>query len=145
VGESPREILERLIAWVPAQRWDELPNLYAPDAVVEQPMGLPGPVRIEGREALARHFQSAAKLPLQMRAANVVIHETADEEVVVGEFDYLARNTSSGAEFTVANVFVVRVRGGLIVQSRDYSNQVMFAAALGRLGALAEELTGSTV
>jgi uncharacterized protein len=52
---------------------------------------------------------------------------------VVAEFDYRARNTATGASFTVANVFVVRVRDGLIVESRDYSNHVMFAAAFGRL------------
>jgi hypothetical protein len=40
-------------------------------------------------------------------------------------------------------VFVVRVRDGLIVESRDYSNHAMFAAAFERLGAVAEQMQAS--
>jgi ketosteroid isomerase-like protein len=129
---TPREVVQRLIAAVPAREWDALPHLYAEDAVVEQPMALPEPVRLVGRSALARHFAAAAKLPLEMRTSNVVLHDTAEAEVVVAEFDYDARNTETGATFTVPNVFVVRVRRGLIVNSRDYSNHVLFAIGLGR-------------
>lgn len=137
---TPREVVQRLIAGVPAREWSALPQLYAEDAVVEQPMALPRPVRLVGRTELERHFAAAAQLPLEMRAVNVVLHDTSDSEVVVAEFDYEARNTATGARFTVANVFVVRVRGGLIVTSRDYSNQVLFAAAFNRIEALAHRL-----
>jgi uncharacterized protein len=108
--------------------------------VVHHPMQLPVPVKIEGRRALAEHFRRAAQLPLEMTAENVMIHETVDPELVVAEFDYRARNTATGGSFTVVNVFVVRVREGLIVESRDYSNHVMFAAAFGRLHAVADRL-----
>jgi uncharacterized protein len=137
---TPTEVVEQLIKGVPARRWDTLPDLYAPDAVVHHPMQLPVPVKIEGRRALAEHFQRAAQLPLAMTAENVLIHQTADPELVVAEFDYRARNTATGERFTVANVFVTRVRDGLIVESRDYSNHVMFAAAFGRLHAVADQL-----
>src|SRR5689334_5942202 len=137
---TPRQVVEELIEGVPARRWDTLPDLYAPGAVVHHPMQLPVPVTIEGRQALAEHFQRAAQLPLEMTAENVVIHQTVDPELVVAEFDYRARNTATGADFTVANVFLVRVRDGLIVESRDYSNHVMFAAAFGRLHAVADRL-----
>jgi ketosteroid isomerase-like protein len=137
---SPKDVVQRLIAGVPARRWDALPELYAADAVVDHPMQLPARARIAGRDALARHFAAAGGLPLEMRAENVVIHDTGDPEVVIAEFDYRARNTSTGSEFRVANVFVVRVREGLIVESRDYSNHAMFAAAFGRLSAIADQM-----
>jgi ketosteroid isomerase-like protein len=119
-----------------------LPELYAVDAVVEQPFALPHPVRLVGREALARHFDAAARLPLRMHAVNVVIHDTRDGEVVVAEFDYDACNTKTGARFRVGNVFVVRVRDGRIAFSRDYTNHVMFAAAFDRLDDVAAQLSG---
>jgi ketosteroid isomerase-like protein len=66
-----------------------------------------------------------------MRAANVLIHDTGDPEVVIGEFDYVGRGTVTGTGFTVANVIVARVRGGLIVESRDYHDHAALGAALG--------------
>lgn len=137
---TPRDVVERLIHAVPAREWSVLPALYAEDAVVEQPMALPRPVRLVGRAALAQHFQAAARLPLQMHAANVVLHQGLDPELVVAEFEYEARNTATGATFVVANLFVVRVRNGLIVSSRDYTNHVMFAAAFDRLTGIATDL-----
>ena len=135
---TPRDVLIRLIEGVPAGRWDELPTLYAENATVEQPMALPEPVRLVGREALAAHFAAAGRLPLRMQARNIVIHETDDPEVVVGEFDYACEHLHTGQRFTVANVFLVRVRDGLIVASRDHTDHARFAAAFGRLDAIAK-------
>jgi uncharacterized protein len=137
---SPDDAVRALVNGVPNGEWDALPELYALDAVVEQPMALPKPLRLEGREAIARHFAAAASLPLKMRAENLVVHRGADPEIVVAEFDYAVRHRDTGAQFNVANVFVVRVRDGLIVESRDYSNHVMFAAGFGRVHDVAEQL-----
>jgi ketosteroid isomerase-like protein len=121
-------VVERLIDGVPARRWDQLPELYAEDAIVHQPMALPRPVRLVGREAIASHFAAAGRLPLEMRAVNVALHEVRDPSLIVAEFDYDALNLESGVRFVVANVFVVRVQDGLIGSSRDYTNHVLFAA-----------------
>lgn len=137
---SPREVVQALIDGVPARRWDELPDLYAEDAVVVQPMALPRPLRLVGREALAKHFAAAARLPLEMRAVNVALQEMRDPDLILAEFDYEARNLESGRQFVVSNVFVVRVQDGLIAASRDYSNHIMFVAAFGRMDGLAETL-----
>ena len=143
MAAQPRQVLSELIAGVTERRWDDLPALYAEDTLVEHPLGLPVKTRLEGRAALAAHFRSAADLPLRMEAENVVMHDTADPEVVIGEFDYVGTDTSTGAAFRVANVFVVRVRDGLIVESRDYTDHARLAAAFGRLGRIADALAGS--
>jgi uncharacterized protein len=116
---SPPEIAERLLTGISQRRWTELPALYAEDAVVEQPFS-PAPVRLTGRDAIAAHFAGAADLPLRLTADNVVLHRTADPEVVIVEYDYLAENTTTGHTTTVRNIQVLRVRAGLIVTSRDY-------------------------
>ena len=133
---STREVVKRLVTWVPEQRWDDLPPLYDEEAVVEQPMALPGPLRLVGRPAIAAHFAAAAQLPLSMRLEHLVLHQTADPDVVIAEFDYVARRTDTAQEFRVANVFVVRAREGRIIESRDYSNHALFAAAFDRLTAV---------
>lgn len=133
---TPREVFERLVAGVSAGRWDELPGLYAEDAVVVHPLARP-PEPLVGREALRRHFAAGAAMGLELSARDAVVHETADPEVVIGEFSYEGRVLATGRTFRIPNVFVLRVRDGLIVESRDYADHVALAAATGDLDAMA--------
>jgi uncharacterized protein len=126
---SPREVFEELVRGIAEGRWDELANRYAEDTVVEHPFALPVPTRIEGRAGIRRHFSRA--LPLEFLKAEVTaVHETADPEVIVAEYDYDLRAKPTGREFRVANIQVLRVRDGLIVASRDFRNHAAVAAAI---------------
>ncbi|MFA1550352.1 nuclear transport factor 2 family protein [Actinomadura chokoriensis] len=126
---SPRAVFQRLIDGVTARRPDGLPRLYAEDAVVVHPFAHPAS-RLEGREALREHFARLETMPVEMKARNVVVHETADPEVIIAEFEYEGRNTETGREFVVPNIFVLRVRDGHIVESRDYADHRAFAEAM---------------
>jgi ketosteroid isomerase-like protein len=130
---TPRTVFESLIHGITDGAWDTLADLYAEDVVVDQPFGLPAPLHLEGRDQLAAHFAGARQLPLELAARNLVIHETLDPEVVIGEFDYDGRITSTGRTFTVANLIVLRVRDGRIVASRDYHNHAVMNEILGPL------------
>jgi ketosteroid isomerase-like protein len=122
---SPREVAQHLVRGISEQRWTELPDLYAEDAVVELPFS-PRPTTMRGRAALAAHFAGAADRPLRVTAKNVVVHETTDPEVVVVEYDYDV--DASGRTGTVGNVLILRVRDGRIVTSRDYHDHAAIAA-----------------
>jgi ketosteroid isomerase-like protein len=126
-------VLEHLIQGIADQRWPQLHELYAEDAVVEYPFALPAPMRVAGRDAIQRYFAGVARTGLHLRGRNVMIHETADPEVVVVEYDYDGLLATTGREFQVANIQVTRVRDGLIVSSRDYHNHVVLSEVLGRL------------
>ncbi|MBD2898695.1 nuclear transport factor 2 family protein [Actinomadura nitritigenes] len=126
---TPRAVFQRLIDGVTARRPDGLPQLYAEDAVVVHPFARPAS-RLEGREALREHFAQLETLPVEMAARNVVVHQTADPEVIVAEFEYAGRNTETGRDFVVPNVFVMRVRDGRIVESRDYAHHQAFEEAM---------------
>ena len=130
---GPREVFERLVNGVSERRWDEVLELYAEDAVVEHPFDLPAPSRLEGREQLRGHFAAAVGMPVEMEARNVVVHETEDPEVIVAEFEYHGRGTTTGRTFTIAEIWVTRVRSGEIVASRNYGNHLAFADAAGML------------
>jgi ketosteroid isomerase-like protein len=71
---------------------------------------------------------------------NIRIHETQDPEVIVAEFDYAGTVIATGEPFRVPCVFVLRVRDGLIVESRDYIDHVAMARARGPLDELIEAL-----
>ena len=133
-SSEPRRALKSLLAGVAEDRWSELPGLYAEDAVVEHPLALRPPTRLEGRAALAEHFERAARAPLALRAERLVVHQTTDPELIVGEFQYVGENTATGAPFMVNNIFVMRVRDGLIVESRDYMDHCALARVLSAEG-----------
>ncbi|HEX6469675.1 MAG TPA: nuclear transport factor 2 family protein [Streptosporangiaceae bacterium] len=124
---GPREVFERLIGGINGRQWDRLADLYAEDAVVEHPFALPRPARLDGRQAIRRHFAAGSRLPLELRARDIVVHETTDPEVIIGEYVYDGLVTTTGRTFTISNVQVMRVRGGLIVTSRDYHNHAALA------------------
>ncbi|GAA1907448.1 hypothetical protein GCM10009753_42850 [Streptantibioticus ferralitis] len=130
---TPRQVFERLPDGITKREPDQLPDLYAEDAVVEVLFAIPKPLRLVGRETLRTHFGGAVDRPWELRAQNVVIHETADPEVIVAEYDYKGRITTTGRSFRGANVIVLRVRDGKIVSSRDYHNHLVLAEALGNL------------
>ena len=98
-------------------------DLYAPDVVIEIPFAPAGiPRRSQGREELRARFEAAAGVLRWERTDNVLIHESADPEVVIVEFDIHGSLVASGRPIVRSYIMVVRVRDGLIVHSRDYAN-----------------------
>jgi len=58
-------------------------------------------------------------MTVDFRAEDLVVHETTDPEVIVGEYTY--RGSLGGQDIAMPMIMVVRVRDGLIVSSRDYT------------------------
>ncbi|MGH3587542.1 MAG: nuclear transport factor 2 family protein, partial [Pseudonocardia sp.] len=121
-------LLHSISSPTPATRAD----LYANDAFVTHPFHPTAPP-LKGREARRRHFAAGGGEGLHPR--NVVLHEGADQELIVAEFEY-AGTVGSETPVLTTNIFVTRVRDGLITESRDYADHVSFAAATGDLPTL---------
>lgn len=141
---SPREVFQRLIHGITHRTWTELPNLYAQDAMVEQPFApavRPAARRLVGRQQIAEHFSVAAQSPLEFEVRDVVVHQTDDPEVIIAEFDYEGRVATTGRPLRVANIQVLRVREGKIMATRDYHDHLAIADALGVLPQIASALT----
>lgn len=105
----------------------------AENVVVEWPFAPPGrPARIEGREAfLAFAEPTRAALPVRFdEFRNVVVHETADPEVIVAEYELLGTHLESGRQSSAWFVMMLRVRDGEIVHCREYQDPLAMAAAL---------------
>jgi ketosteroid isomerase-like protein len=123
---TPRQVFASLSAGIADQEWSRLPDLYAEDAVVTMPFALPSPVRLTGRDEVRKHFSQY--VPFTVRPLDVMVHETTDPEVIVAEFDY--EIAAAGNSARVSNIQVLRVRDGLIVESRDYHNHAAMGAVL---------------
>lgn len=66
------------------------------------------------------------------------MHVTADSELVIFELTYAGE--AGGRTFALPCIFVVRVRDGQIVESRDYGDHIGLARTFGRLDELVDQL-----
>jgi uncharacterized protein len=133
---SPREVFLALVNGIADGNPEGLPELYAEQIDVVRPFdplhGAPFRSRDEIRKAMER-FATGPRP--SRRVGNVAIHETTDPEVIVAEFEYQG-TTDAGQPYALPAIFVMRVRNGEIVSSRDYHDHLASARAAGRLGEL---------
>lgn len=135
--KSPREVFLALVHGVAAGRWRELPDLYAEETDVVHPFDPLRAPALRTREELRAHFQPSDAVPaLERRPENITIHETTDPEVIVAEFEYVGADARTGGRTALPGIFVLRVRDGEIVESRDYFDHLTAARIRGGLGAL---------
>lgn len=123
---------------------DRLASLYAERTDVRHPFAPLGDTPLRSRAELREHFAGASRLTTaveRFEPVSEVVHQTTDPELVVFEFSYAV--TVAGRDFTVPCVFVVRVRDGVIVESRDYGHHLALAQGFGRLAELCAALTGN--
>ncbi|MFF3334752.1 nuclear transport factor 2 family protein [Streptomyces sp. NPDC002888] len=142
---SPREVFLALVNGVAEGRWDELPALYAEQTDVVHPFDPLRAPALRTRDELREHFRPTGAGPrLDRRAANITIHETADPEVIVAEFEYQGTVADTGEPFALPGIFVLRVRNGEIVSSRDYFDHLTAAQVRGQLDGLVATLRSGT-
>jgi len=134
---SPSEVFLALVNGVAEGRWEELPSLYAEQTNVVHPFDPLRAPALRTREELREHFTPTGADPTPpRRAANITIHQTTDPEVIVAEFEYQGTVANTGEPFAVPGIFVLQVRNGQIVSSRDYFDHLTAARARGQLDAL---------
>jgi uncharacterized protein len=141
---SPRETVEQLMQAAISPAPGDMADCYAPDVVIELPFAVAGlyPSRIETtREELRARYQAGTSSRRYKGLRNVTIHETANPEVIVTEYELDGEMTASGESFSVRFVMVLTIRDGQIVHSRDYSDPIAGARLLGRLPDLVSALT----
>jgi ketosteroid isomerase-like protein len=131
---SPREVFLALVNGVAEGGTVELADLYAEETDVVHPFDPLRAPALKTRDELREHFQPTDDSPrLPRRAANITIHETTDPEVVVAEFEYVGTAPDTGEPYALPGIFVLRVRDGEIVSSRDYFDHFTAAQIRGRL------------
>jgi ketosteroid isomerase-like protein len=134
---SAREVFLALVNGVAEGRWGELPDLYAERTHVVHPFDPLRAPALRTRDELREHFRPTGDGPeLHRRAADITIHETTDPEVIVAEFAYRGTVADTGEPFALPGIFVLRVRDGEIVSSRDYFDHLTAARVRGHLDAL---------
>jgi uncharacterized protein len=109
-------------------------SLLADDAVIEVPFAPPGrPQRFAGRaEFLGFARAERASLPVRFEECReTAVHDTADPEVIVVEYELTGTVTITGHRASAPFIGVLRVRDGQVVAWREYQDTAAIARALG--------------
>jgi ketosteroid isomerase-like protein len=134
---TPNEIFARMATtWLsddPVLDFDR----FTEDAVLEMPFAPPGrPSRIVGRDAIAHHLTAArpAVMPVRFEyCTETAVHETADPDTIVVEYELGGTILATGERASAAFVGVLGTRDGRIALWREYQNVPAIAAAMGQV------------
>jgi len=136
--DGPREVFEAMKQrWLQGTTLDA--DLLAEDVVIESPFAPPGrAARVTGRDAvLERYGPERADFPARFdEIREIAVHDTADPEVIVVEYEMSGVVTTTGRRAEAPFIGVLRARDGKVVSWREYQNNLAIAAAIGRLPAL---------
>ncbi|TDW87848.1 ketosteroid isomerase-like protein [Kribbella pratensis] len=141
---TPEEVFLKLVHGVADRDFAVLPELYAEQTDVRHPMNPYGDHPLLSRDALREHFGGVGPQVAEVvhfQPDNIRVHQTIDPEVIVAEFEYAGTVVATGEPFRVPGIFVLRVRDGLIVESRDYIDHLAMIRARGQVDQLVAHLT----
>lgn len=96
-------------------------EMMAEDFVMEFPYARPGmQAKIEGRSAVVAYLMTVAGSVSVDTVENVVVHQTADPEVVIVEFEAHGRALKVDEPYRQRYISVIRARGGRMIHYKDY-------------------------
>jgi ketosteroid isomerase-like protein len=140
-SRKPRDVFLALVNGLCDGHFDDVVKLYAEKTDISHPFDPLHGERLTSRAQLAEHFsRRPVRKTLEARPSNIKVHETSDPEVIVAEFAYAGTNLETGKAFSYKCIFVMRVRDGEIVESRDYVDHLGSAEARGGLASLLNEI-----
>lgn len=128
-SREPRDVIELLLKCVADKDLVALVDLYTEDAVVRQPFAKPEIV-LTGRAQIAQFLGGLDQAPLTLSPRDIQVHQTADPQVVVGEWDSDMMRTTDGTTATMHNIAVFCVRDGRVAWSRDYHDHAVLTGLL---------------
>ena len=143
-ARTARQTAEQFLRATTSPDPGAMADFYAPGVVIEMPFAPAGlyPSRTEtSREELRTRFQAGAAVRRYTGLRDAVIHETAEPGVVIAEYTLDGELAGTAEPFSLRFVMVMTIRDGLIVHTRDYSDPIAGARALGRLPQLLAALT----
>lgn len=109
---------------------ETFPEMIAEDGVMEFPYAFPGlPVRLDGRDAVARHVAGLGSLIAFDRMGKPTVHPSTDPDVVVIEFDGYGLGVDTGEPYDQRYISVIRTANGRITHYRDYWNPLVVLRA----------------
>lgn len=105
----------------PIDQWIEY---WSDDAVVEYPYApAPWPTRIEGKQAIYKHYENMATTMELLEESPMVIYPSADPHIVVFEISLHYKGKAQEMDYWQDYIIVIRTReDGKIIALREFWN-----------------------
>lgn len=133
------ELVEHALDLLLAKDMAAFAGLWAEDGILEFPFAAPGyPPRIDGRAAVADYMRGYPDILDVRDIAQKVVHQTADPDVVIVEFEAAGIVAATGQPYAMRYIAVITVRNSEIQSYRDYWSPLAATEAMGG----AEQLLG---
>jgi ketosteroid isomerase-like protein len=130
---TPREVFQQT-----QQQWLGRPTPLtgehlADDVIIELPFAAPGqPARFEGRQGFLDFANpQRAALPVHFdECRTTAVHDTADPDTIIVEYELTGTLIETNQQHTAAFVCVLTVRDGKVTRWREYQNTLAILQAL---------------
>ena len=103
-----------------ARDWDGAAGLYASNVEVTNRFDPAGPVTNTGRDSVREFFFGLGSKLDSLTIQRPILTPGDDGETLTAEFTFAASVAGGSVHFTLPAIFVMRVRDGQIIKSRDY-------------------------
>ncbi|QXJ23885.1 nuclear transport factor 2 family protein [Actinomadura graeca] len=135
---TPREVVDQIIQYMLDIDMAGFGDLWADDGDLDLLFAPHGAVRhLQGRDTIREYLikgQAATPLKLE-KIESLVVHETADPEVVVFEFEGLGSVSTTGGTYRTTYIDVLRARDGRIVNLRHFAEPTAWLITASETGA----------
>jgi ketosteroid isomerase-like protein len=139
------ELVRHALQLLVAKDMAAFAGLWAENGTIEFPFAAPGyPPRVEGRTAILEYMRTYPDILDVREIVEEVVHQSADPEVVIVEFEAAGLVVHSGRPYRMRYIAVVTVRDGEIHGYRDYWNPLAAAEAMGGSQAVNDAFAGGT-
>jgi uncharacterized protein len=118
---SAHALVDRALDLLLAKDMTGFAGLWAADGVLEFPFAAPGyPPQVTGRDAIQDYMRDYPKLLDIQTIVEKTVHDTADANVVIVEFEVAGVVVQSAKPYRMRYIAVVTARDGEISRYRDY-------------------------
>jgi uncharacterized protein len=133
-----RQMVERFYAALSSLKPDDWIALWHEEGIFDQPFPPEPsyPARLAGVHAIYNHVRSIDRVFQELTFHDIVVHTTADPEVVIATLRSEGGVVATGKRYANEYVAFFRIRDGKVVEYREYFNPLKVLEAFGGINAM---------
>lgn len=130
--QANEQVIRDFLRLLSEKKMDAWIELWTEDAVQDMPFSPAGfPLRVEGREAIRKHYSNLPNTVGRMVFPDLVIYPMVDPNWVLAEYRGEIEVLATGRPYNNRYCGLFQLREGRIALFREYYNPIVFTQAFG--------------